>query len=328
MTQQLPPLTDFHVPNRVFYWSDMLASAVLGWAAFVFAARAPLGSAPGIIATVVAVFALYRALAFTHEISHQRHRLPGFEAAWNVLVGFPLLLPAFTYAEVHFDHHRVALYGTKDDPEYQPFARSAALTIMYALHAVIIPALLVLRFLVLAPFGLLIPPLQRVLIERASAITINTDYRRKATGALIRTVRHDTLWLLAFWCGVAALVLSGIIPLRAALVWYVVMAAINVIDGLRTLAAHAYESDGAPMDKAAQTADSHDIPGGPWTELWAPVGLRYHAMHHAFPGIPYHALPAAYRRLTAAMPETYGTMTRRSLFGTLRELLRKGFRTV
>jgi fatty acid desaturase len=36
--------------------------------------------------------------------------------------------------------------------------------------------------------------------------------------------------------------------------------------------------------------------------LWAPVGLRYHAIHHLLPGLPYHALGEAHRRLSAALP--------------------------
>jgi fatty acid desaturase len=66
---------------------------------------------------------------------------------------------------------------------------------------------------------------------------------------------------------------------------------------MRVLGAHDYDTDGAPRDREAQLADSIDTPGGPWTELWAPVGLRYHALHHYFPGIPYHNLGAAYRRI-------------------------------
>jgi fatty acid desaturase len=31
--------------------------------------------------------------------------------------------------------------------------------------------------------------------------------------------------------------------------------------------------------------------------LWAPVGLRFHALHHLLPGLPYHALGEAHRRL-------------------------------
>ena len=77
------------------------------------------------------------------------------------------------------------------------------------------------------------------------------------------------------------------------------------------------------MDKAAQAADSIDFPGGIWTELWAPVGLRYHATHHCYPGIPYHALQAAYRRLTQALPD-YGKMTRPGLLRTLRRAVSQG----
>jgi len=325
MTQQSPALADLHQLRPRVYWSDMLASAGLGWAAFAVAVAQPLGSAAGVIAMVVAIFALFRALAFTHEISHQRHRLAGFETAWNWLVGFPLLLPSFMYAEVHFDHHRAALYGTKADPEYLPFARSARRTAGYVLQTLFIPLLLCLRFLILGPIALVVPSLQRVLIERASAIAINHDYRREATDRLIGVVCRDTLRLLAFWTVVIALLALGLLPLRAIAVWFIVTTSITLIDGLRTLAAHEYESDGATMDKAAQTADSIDIPGRIWTELWAPVGLRFHATHHAYPGIPYHALPAAYRRLTQTMPD-YGKMTRPGLLRTLGALWRKGLR--
>jgi fatty acid desaturase len=40
-----------------------------------------------------------------------------------------------------------------------------------------------------------------------------------------------------------------------------------------------------------------------WTaELWAPVGLRYHALHHLFPSLPYHNLGKAHRRLMRELP--------------------------
>jgi fatty acid desaturase len=56
------------------------------------------------------------------------------------------------------------------------------------------------------------------------------------------------------------------------------------------------------------------------------VGLRYHALHHYFPGIPYHNLPKAYRRVVAHLPvaEDYKLMTNPSLPYSLHELLRKG----
>ena len=83
---------------------------------------------------------------------------------------------------------------------------------------------------------------------------------------------------------------------KAIAVWYAVNAFISVCNTMRTLGAHRYESTGLPLDRAGQLADSIDTPGAAWTELWAPVGLRYHALHHYFPGIPYHNLGLAYRR--------------------------------
>jgi fatty acid desaturase len=54
------------------------------------------------------------------------------------------------------------------------------------------------------------------------------------------------------------------------------------------------------MTVTAQYLDSVNVP--PPTllpALWAPVGLRYHALHHLLPSVPYHNLAEAHRRLTA-----------------------------
>jgi fatty acid desaturase len=54
------------------------------------------------------------------------------------------------------------------------------------------------------------------------------------------------------------------------------------------------------------------------------VGLRYHALHHLLPGLPYHALGAAHRRLVAALPPdaAYHRANERNLKAALHELLR------
>jgi fatty acid desaturase len=67
---------------------------------------------------------------------------------------------------------------------------------------------------------------------------------------------------------------------------------------LRTLVAHLWENESEAMTVTAQFLDSVNVPPpGLAAEIWAPVGLRYHALHHLMPSMPYHDLPEAHRRL-------------------------------
>ena len=71
-----------------------------------------------------------------------------------------------------------------------------------------------------------------------------------------------------------------------------------LLNQLRTLVAHLWENEGDPMTVTAQFLDSVNVPPpGIAAEIWAPVGLRYHALHHLMPSMPYHDLPKAHRRL-------------------------------
>ena len=91
-------VTDLHNPRPAIFWADLLVSAGVGWIAFAVAVAAAPWSLAMLTAVLVSGFALYRGLCFTHELTHLRRRsVPGFETAWDVLFGVPLLLPSFTY---------------------------------------------------------------------------------------------------------------------------------------------------------------------------------------------------------------------------------------
>ena len=96
-------------PRPWIYWSDLLASASVGWVAFGMGVRAPFGSFLYITVTIVAVVALLRAAIFIHELAHlKRGALPGFEVAWHCVAGLPFMLPSLMYVGSHADHHRQA----------------------------------------------------------------------------------------------------------------------------------------------------------------------------------------------------------------------------
>ena len=327
LTREL--LRDLHRARPVLYRVDLAATATIGWLAFFFAIKLRPFSGGMVASFAVAVVGLYRGLCFLHELSHQNSRtLPGFDGAWNLLIGYPLLLPSFVYAGVHQYHHSPGTYGTSGDPEYLPFARSSRMTTVFALQSILIPIALAIRFLLLSWVGLFWERFQTWLVIHASALTMNPDYRRLATPQLTRRVRRHSLFILIYWALPVALATTKIIPWRSFVVWFGVSACISFLNTLRTLGAHGYESDGEPLDRAGQLADSIDTPGALWTELWAPVGLRYHALHHYFPGIPYHNLRRAWVRLAAGLPEDAGYHRVRSpgLAHSLRTLYRKGRR--
>lgn len=320
---------DLHRARPAVFWADLVATSLAGWGAFV-AAVVLRPFSPGMLSCVViAAFALYRALCFLHEITHQNQRsLPGFETAWNLLAGYPLLMPSFVYVGVHQSHHKLTTYGTSQDPEYLPFARNSRMTTVFALEAFFIPAIQMIRFLLLTPAGFLSPRFQGWLVTRLSSLTMNVQYRREATPELHRKVRRHSAVVFLAWAVVLELALYGLVPWRVFAIWFVVTGLASFINTLRTLGAHAYESSGEPLDRVGQLLDSIDTPGAWWTELWAPVGLRYHALHHYFPGIPYHNLGEAYRRLTFALPagKSYRRMSSPGLQHSLSILYKKGLR--
>jgi fatty acid desaturase len=294
---------DLTEPSPAVYWTDLALTALATFAGLAAAVAAPgWGRAAG---AVVAVLALYRALSFIHELTHLRaDQLPGFRLAWNALIGVPFLVPSFLYEGVHNVHHTQQRYGTAEDPEYLPLSHGSGLALLgFVGVALLAPLGAFLRFAVAAPLSFVVPGFRRTVVGRLSAMAINPGFERRDVAAA-RTIawrsQEIACWLWSW--ALAALALSGGLRARAVLTAAAILAVTTFVNQARTLVAHAWASRGESMTLEAQFRDSVNVPPPGWLPaLWAPVGLRYHALHHLAPRVPYHNLAEAHRRLAGEL---------------------------
>lgn len=310
------------------YWLDLAATAAVTWLSFWVAATAA-SPAWAITAGVVAILALYRGISFIHELTHlKRDDVPGFHFAWNILIGVPWLTPSLLYEGVHILHHAKDRYGTPRDPEYHPLARRPLHELAVFLGiAFLAPVGTLLRFGVLAPLGFLVPAVRRFAVAKASGMVINTHFSRedfdRANGPAW-LAQEIGAWLWS-WT-LVGLTIAGVIPLRVFLTAAAVFSLMTFLNQLRTAVAHRWDNDGEVMAPLDQFLDSVNVPPPALLPfLWAPVGLRYHALHHLMPRLPYHNLGKAHARLVAALPadHDYRKAEERELLPALGKLIQR-----
>jgi len=318
---------DLNVPSSSIYWADMLGSAALGYAA-LFGAMLLQRGWIALVSALIAVLALYRAGSFIHELTHiKKGAVKGFRFVWNLIIGVPLMVPSFMYEGVHNQHHAKRYYGTVDDPEYLPLALMHPWTLpLFLIAAALAPIGMLIRFGILAPLSILSPKLRSAVVGRYSGLQINPKFvRPKPEGEFAR----DWIWQEAacsLWAiALLAMVAAKVIPLGDFLIFLGVAAGVMFLNQVRTLVAHLWENGGEPMSVTAQFLDSVNVPP-PATlpALWAPVGLRYHALHHLLPGVPYHNLGEAHRRLCKELDarSVYHDSTHRHLTALVARLAR------
>lgn len=310
-----------HPVSPRIYWADLGLSAGLGWATFAGSLLVPFGGLSWFLLTAVCVITFLRAALFNHELAHRsRKELPGFHAVWGLLVGLPVGVPEIMVAE-HGAHHATATFGTVADPEYAAISRWTRLRLLWATAGfALVPIFLPLRWLFVAPVSRVHPLLRSHAVRRLSTVDINPQYDRPwpSGEAAARFSRQEAACFGFFAVGVAATVV-GWLPLMVHVQRFVVMAVAVTINYLRTLVVHRYDLDGDRVSLGEQVADATTLGGHPAWELVAPLGLRWHAAHHALPTLPYHALQAAHERLLAELPP--GSAYHRTVGGGLLERL-------
>ncbi|QEU90182.1 fatty acid desaturase family protein [Streptomyces kanamyceticus] len=313
-------------PRMRIYWTDFLLSVTVG--AVAFWAVDPLGgfSVLGVLAFLVSVFAVFRCFAFIHEIAHFRKKqaFGPFRLGWNVLFGIPMMIPIFMY-ECHGEHHNRKLYGTPQDAEYLPLARMAPSNVVGLLITpLVLPFFGPYRFGIVTPLSWCVPKVREYLYRNLSALKIDFDYRGRQPTAEEKWSWRLQEFLCLAWIAAAAVLLStGTVPIARLVQWYALFVAVAFVNSLRLLAAHRYIGDEDEMSIVEQMMDTVNHPRARVLgELWAPVGLRLHALHHLMPGLPYHNYPVAHARLMAGLPEdsAYRLTESPGLFPSLRRL--------
>jgi fatty acid desaturase len=309
------------------YWLDFGLSLTLAYGFGSVFLMAPRGSAVQWLAWPLALFWVYRLGSLIHEVCHLQHgEMRAFKVTWNLLVGVITLTPSPFFTRHHRDHHSRRFYGQRDDPEYivNVFRRADWLSLAgYMLFILAFPLLVFLRFF-LSPLTFLTPGLRDWTLRRASSLTMNVRYERKLNDFDRRTLTAIELlcWLRA--TAMIAAVALGATHWTRLVLFYSVALGVLVLNQLRLLADHHFESRGRLLDIDDHILDSCNHTGHDFmTWLLFPFAIRYHALHHLFPSLPYHNLAAAHGFLSTHLPvaSPYHSLTQKSWWSVAKETL-------
>jgi fatty acid desaturase len=267
---------------------------------------------------------------FVHELVHlPENKFRGFRIAWNLLCGLPFLVPSFTYY-THLDHHRRKSFGTDHDGEYLSLASGSPWQILvYLSQCLWVGPLVILRFLVLTPLSWFSPRLRKLVYERASSLVMDPRYLRpQPTARKLWIIRLQEFSCFLICLGVAVVppLFLNRWPVPFVMQAYAISVVLIFMNCVRTMAAHRYHSAGREQTFVEQILDSVNIDSDSiLSVIINPVGLRYHALHHLFPSLPYHNARQAHCRLMAQLPadSPYRRTVKSSVLSAIADLWRR-----
>ena len=292
---------DLMMPNAFIYWVDFLFHITLGWCSFFFCFKSNSFSLNQWIFLFVSIFSFFRAVIFIHEITHLRKgTFRFFRLVWNLLCGFPLMIPSFLYQGVHNDHHNINLYGTDNDGEYFSFVHEGRFKIiLFILVSLCVPFFFFVRFVFLTPLSYCHESIRSLVLEKISSFLTDLSYKRTRSSLnSIPTWQAQEVAACFYGWIFLLLIMQRVLPYNVLGLWFTTLGAVFFVNSLRTLAAHCYRYPGnKTLDLSEQLLDSVNTPNSFLGVLWAPVGLRFHATHHLIPEMPYHSLGKAHKML-------------------------------
>lgn len=263
---------------------SILGAVLLGWVAIAWTAQNP---ALFLLATLLAAIAYAFWLICTHDMVH--HTLTGwkwFDRWVPYIISYPMMWPHGLYAELHLLHHRWNGTNLKD-PErvqwtWEHYQQAHPLIQWYVRHQWLIDVW------VFAGLGLIIKTL------------VHGWQLRSHNPRILRNLLIDLTGILL----VQGLVLAIVIPrgegLRYLAVWLLLERMIGGILQTRDHLEHYALWGKAANHQMTQLYTARNIQASALVS-WLMGGLNYHAIHHAFPSIPFHHLPEAFDRVQAVL---------------------------
>lgn len=299
-------VSDLFKVNPMKYWYDFVSSATLGWIFFCLNLFCEFEIILKVILFIISVFSFYRALCFLHEIVHLREKdLPYFPLVWSLMVGIPLLTPRFLYFEIHQAHHHKNKYGTNLDGEYiAELSTSYKHIFLVFINNLFSPIYTIFRFAVLGPISFCHSSIRHWVKLNASALSLRFPFKREIVSEKKHLWLKEELVAIIFIWSIISGILLGFIPIILLFYYTLLIISVSILNSIRAIGAtHRYGSHGNTVSFDRQILDSFNVDSERLDSLLlCPVGLRFHALHHLLPGLPYHSLGEAHSRIKSFLP--------------------------
>ena len=276
--------------NSVRFWPgfwrfSMLGTVVLGCITLAWITQAEI--AFWLWTAIAGVFYAFW-LICTHDAIH--HTLLGWPIVEETLariISWPMLWPVGVYSELHRLHHGWNGLDLRDPERIQwtekEYQEASPLGRWYIRHQWIID----------------------VFILGGLGIVIRTLMGGRRFQELLPRLRFQLLAdLLGMGivqaCLIAVIILSQASVLRYLLFWFCLERVIGLIAQTRAHLEHYGLWQKVDGHQLTQLYSSRNLQTSRWFS-WLIGGLNYHAIHHAFPSVPFEQLPEAYDRIATLL---------------------------
>ncbi len=249
---------------------------------------------------LVASISLYRTGAFIHEISHQynKRKFKLFKRIWDLTIGLFILHPSIRFKQPHLEHHKIGVFGTKQDLQYIPLKNNLINCIRIFLILPFFAPIQNLLLVLLSPFKFIAP------IKFIYSFIENLIYSIKFTPT--ERSKLNNLELYYFIVVVSSLFFFNI---KIYLFWYLILVLSWSLSTIRIPLEHSLDKHHIKSDKDTQLIDSYTFESIPILAfILQPLGLRYHTAHHLYPTVPYHNLKRLHEQLKIELGNKYINM--------------------